>query len=151
MKDNPDVIVLLDSERVNVDFNLLQRVAHYTRDGIRIRAASGFRSFSRNSQRDIDTGSFVALRKGASDRKGEILGKPAKLHFAGPFKLLDGDPRNIVVVGDDWSNDILDRNAAWARTNLLRSGKYQPSGELKCQPPFVTARLMDVFSPRGLS
>lgn len=143
--EHPEVVLLLDFEKKNYGFDVLQQIVEYAVAGIPVIAASGSRFYLRNGQRFIDTGSFVSLVEGVSGLSVEVFGKPTRRYFASAIEKLGCDPGSVVVIGDDWSTDIVGGQAVGTRTVLVRSGKYQANDELLCSPTLVVDRLLDVL------
>ena len=143
--DNPDLVVLLDFEKTNIGYDLLQVVVQYSQAQIPVVSASGAKFYLKDGVRFIDTGSFVSLIENISGNSIEIFGKPSRNFFASAIDILGCKAQEILVVGDDWSTDITGGTAAMTKTALVRSGKYNKSDETKCNPTIVVDKLMEVW------
>jgi ribonucleotide monophosphatase NagD (HAD superfamily) len=75
----------------------------------------------------------------------KILGKPSLEYFSAGITLLDSEPSDITVVGDDWSTDICGATNAGCKSVLLKTGKYKPGDEYNCEPEKAVSNLMDIF------
>lgn len=144
--ENPDLVVLLDFEKPNVGYDLLQVVVQYSEAQIPVVSASGSIFYLKDGVRFIDTGSFVALIENITGNSIEIFGKPSMNFFASAIEILGCKAQEILVVGDDWSTDIIGGTAALTKTALVRSGKYYENDETKCNPTIVVDRLMEIWA-----
>jgi HAD superfamily hydrolase (TIGR01458 family) len=142
---DPDAIVLLDFEKNNITYSELQQIFLIAQRGTPMLAASNSPWYSKDGRKQMDTGSFVSLFAAATGNEIVILGKPSKEYFAVGISSLDANPDDVFVIGDDWKTDINGATEAGCRSILVKSGKYQPADELKCNPTRVISHLMEIF------
>jgi len=141
----PEIIVLLDCEKCNIDYDELQRIAGLIEAGCPVITASRSPYYFKSGQRQIDTGAFVALIEAATDTSIPVFGKPA-LHYYQNAALRFSSPDGpIWSVGDDWQTDVLGGQAAGYRTVLVKTGKYRPGDEERGRPDACVDRADDVL------
>lgn len=75
---------------------------------------------------DLDVGAYVAALEYATDRKAELIGKPARAFFEAGARSLGIEPGAIAVIGDDLESDVLGAQAADMQGVLVRTGKFRP-------------------------
>jgi HAD superfamily hydrolase (TIGR01458 family) len=117
-------------ERLNRAFRLLLsgvpliavHRANYMRDG--------------DGDLSLGPGGFVTCLEHASDKHAIVMGKPSAEFFASAIR---GDRTDaVVMVGDDWKQDILGaKEAGIGHTVLVKTGKYREGDEDKCHPSYV--------------
>ena len=73
----------------------------------------------------IDTGVYLEGLEKASGRKIRAIGKPSPLGFRAAVELMNLEPTQVVMVGDDMHNDILGAQAAALMGVLVRTGKFR--------------------------
>ena len=73
----------------------------------------------------IDTGVYLEGLEKASGRRIKAIGKPSPVGFRTASELMDLDPAQVVMVGDDMHNDILGAQAAALVGVLVRTGKFR--------------------------
>lgn len=132
-KENPSVIILLDFEKENLAFKDLQRIFELVQRGVQIITASKSPYYVEDNKQVLDTGAFVKLFEAAAHISIEVLGKPSIEYFMSGVNLLDAQPHEVTVIGDDWRTDILGANSIHCNAILIRSGKYRTGDELKCK------------------
>jgi len=145
----PEVVVLLDFEQGNGTYQDLQRIYEFLQNGVPILAASGSPHYLDGKIRRIDTGAFVALFESLRGAPIPLFGKPSPAYFREALRLLDCPASDLVVIGDDWSTDIVGANAVGCRSILVRSGKYQAGDELKGVPDRTVDRLLPLLVAGG--
>lgn len=143
--DCPEIIVFLDFDRTNVDFEQLQNIFLLSQKGIPIISASGSPFYRTGNERKIDTGAFVTMFELLTQENVPIFGKPNSKYFNEAITLLESSSSDVVVLGDDWATDIVGANNVGCKSVLVKSGKYQPGDENKAKPDRVIDRLMVFF------
>ncbi|MBL8029613.1 MAG: HAD-IIA family hydrolase [Fibrobacteres bacterium] len=143
---HPDVIVFLDFEKENYSFSNLQMIYSHMQKGISAITASNSLFYFRNGNKTLDTGSFVKLFENATNRQVINLGKPSLEFFQNCLMKLQSQPSDVIVIGDDWSTDILGAFECGCMSLLLKSGKYQQGDESNCKPTRTISKLMEVFN-----
>ncbi|MGW0039124.1 HAD-IIA family hydrolase [Gordonia sp. NPDC003376] len=73
----------------------------------------------------IDTGVYLEGLEKATGRKIRAIGKPSPLGFRAAVDLMNVDPTQVVMVGDDMYNDVLGAQAAALTGVLVRTGKFR--------------------------
>jgi HAD superfamily hydrolase (TIGR01458 family) len=74
----------------------------------------------------LDSGAFVAGLEYAAQTSATVLGKPSAAFFAAALEVLDADPSQALMVGDDVGADIRGAQLHGMRTALVRTGKFRP-------------------------
>ncbi|WLP92347.1 HAD-IIA family hydrolase [Gordonia sp. NB41Y] len=87
----------------------------------------------------IDTGVYLEGLEKATGRKIRAIGKPSPLGFRAAVDLMNLDPTQVVMVGDDMHNDVLGAQAAALIGVLVRTGKFRQEA--------LTALQRDEFGP----
>ena len=72
----------------------------------------------------LDAGAFVAGLEYAAEMDATVLGKPSAAYFAAALDVLDYEPQQTWMVGDDVEADIAGAAAFGLRTVLVRTGKF---------------------------
>ena len=73
----------------------------------------------------LDGGSFVAGLEYATGLEATVLGKPSAAYFAAALEVLDYEPGQTWMVGDDVEADIGGATAFGLRSILVRTGKFR--------------------------
>ena len=74
----------------------------------------------------LDSGAFVAGLEYASGTPATVLGKPSSAFFAAALEVLDADPGQAWMVGDDVESDTRGAQLHGIKTVLVRTGKFRP-------------------------
>ena len=142
---HPEIILLLDFEKANVDHQRLQNIYAHLQNNVPIVSASGAVFYLQNGAKKIDTGAFMTMFEALTNTKIPVFGKPSQQYFIEGLHLLKSQVDETIVIGDDWQTDILGANALGCRAVLVKSGKYCHNDEQKCQPDLVVRRLADIL------
>jgi ribonucleotide monophosphatase NagD (HAD superfamily) len=67
----------------------------------------------------------VAGLEYAADTEATVLGKPSTAYFRAALEVLDFDPQQTWMVGDDVDADVGGAAAFGLRTILVRTGKFR--------------------------
>lgn len=73
----------------------------------------------------VDTGVYLEGLEKASGRKIRAIGKPSPLGFRAAVEMMDLEPTQVVMVGDDLHNDVLGAQASALIGVLVRTGKFR--------------------------
>ncbi|AFA71923.1 HAD-superfamily hydrolase, subfamily IIA [Gordonia polyisoprenivorans VH2] len=73
----------------------------------------------------IDTGVYLEGLEKASGRKIRAIGKPSPLGFRAAVEMMNLEPTQVVMVGDDMHNDVLGAQASALIGVLVRTGKFR--------------------------
>jgi|LGVF01.2.fsa_nt_gb HAD superfamily hydrolase (TIGR01450 family) len=127
---DPELIVLLDFEKENFTYNILQSIFELLESGVPIISASGSVYYLSKDKKVLDTGSFVKLFESVTGTDIEIFGKPSRRYFESGVKKLNALPKDVTVIGDDHSTDIKGAMTVGCKGILIQSGKYKTGDEL---------------------
>lgn len=141
----PEIIIFLDFEKINISFIDLQRIFKLINNGIPVITASKSIYYLRGNELILDTGAFVKLFEAAGNTNIELMGKPSRNYFLMGALRLQAEPKDITVIGDDYSTDIIGARSIGCNTVLIKSGKYQAGDEKKCIPCQCVNNLMDIL------
>ncbi len=130
-ENEPQIVVLIDFERNNANYQIIQKAYRYIQRGVPVVSASGSKYYLKDGIRHVDTGAFVSLFDILSDKPALILGKPSPGYFEVARSMLSCAAEDLIVVGDDWSTDIAGALNFGAKAILIRSGKYIDGDEKK--------------------
>lgn len=131
---NPELIVLLDFEKDNIAYSVIQEILNHLEAGVPIISASGSPFYMSGGSKKVDTGAFVKLFESITNQTIEIFGKPSSRYFMAGVKKLGATPSEVTVIGDDHNTDIKGANEIGCRSILVQSGKYKSGDELKNKP-----------------
>lgn len=129
-----EAVVLLDFEKGNLGYAVLQDVLADLEAGIETVTASVSPFYFKNGRKFIDTGAFVGLLEEVSGKRITNYGKPSKAYFDIAGMILGAAPADITVIGDDWSTDVAGAREWGARSVLVRTGKYKDGDEERGRP-----------------
>jgi len=73
----------------------------------------------------LDAGAFVAGLEYAADMEATVLGKPSAAYFAAALDILEYEPEQTWMVGDDLEADVAGASAFGLRTVLVRTGMFR--------------------------
>jgi len=109
-------------DRLNYAFRLLMQVSSPPL------VALGMTRYWRSEEGlQLDTGPFVKALEYATGREAVITGKPATAFFDAALSMLDIEPSECLMVGDDIRGDIAGAQACGIRAALVRTGKFSES------------------------
>ncbi len=75
----------------------------------------------------LDVAPFVSALECATGAKAQVLGKPATAFFEAALQLLDADPAETLLIGDDIVGDVQGAQRANLAGILVRTGKFRAS------------------------
>lgn len=128
VEDNPEAIVVGDIGDA-WDYILLNELMNQMLDGAELIALHKGRYFQTDSGLQLDSGAFVAALEHATGTKAYVVGKPNPLFFEMASTLLDAQPNEILMVGDDLINDIEGAQRVGIHAVLTQTGKYRKTLE----------------------
>ncbi len=124
-ESEPDFVVLADQgddfdwQRLNSAFRCLMK-------GARLLALQRNPYWYSNERGLVlDTGALVAALEFAAGVEAEVVGKPSPRFFELAIDDIGLPPEQILVVGDDLTNDVAGGHAAGCRTALVRTGNFR--------------------------
>lgn len=138
--ENPDAVVIGD---LGVDLNHrdLQQAFHFLLEEVPFFAIAKNRYFKRGGELRLDVGPFVVALEYASGCEATLLGKPSRRFFHAAAALLDLNPEEILVVGDDIDGDVGGALDAGMQGALVRTGKF--SERMAAQSPVEPTAVID--------
>ena len=123
--DAPDFVVVGDYGE-GFNFHALNHAFRLLMDGAELIALQkGLYWFSSEGIR-LDCGAFVTLLEAASGKTATIMGKPSETFFKTVLGNLRLAPKDVVVVGDDITTDIVGAERMQMRSVLVKTGKFKP-------------------------
>jgi len=132
-----EAVILLDFEKGNLGYAVLEDILADLEAGIETVTASVSPWYYKNGRKFIDTGAFVRLLEEVSGKRITNYGKPSKAYFDIAGMILGAAPADITVIGDDWSTDVAGAREWGARSVLVRTGKYRAGEEERGRPDMV--------------
>ena len=124
--DDPDFVVVGDYGE-GFDFHALNHAFRLLMDGAELIALQkGLYWFSSEGIR-LDCGAFVTLLEAASGKTATIMGKPSETFFKTALNNLHLSPKDVIVVGDDITTDILGAERMKMQSVLVKTGKFKPN------------------------
>lgn len=121
----PDFVVVGDYGE-GFDFHALNHAFRLLMDGAELIALQkGLYWFSSEGIR-LDCGAFVTLLEAASGKTATIMGKPSETFFKTALNNLQLAPKDVIVVGDDITTDIVGADRMKMRSVLVKTGKFKP-------------------------
>ena len=90
--------------------------------------ALGMTRYWRASERlQLDVGPFVKAMEYATGREAVVLGKPSEQFFNAALQMMNCQPDNATMIGDDIIGDIRGAQRVGIRGVLVRTGKFRSS------------------------
>ena len=117
----------------------LSKVLELMLDGVPAIAMHRSMTWSTADGLKIDTGVYLEGLEKAVGRKIKAIGKPSPLGFRAAVDLMQMEPTQVVMVGDDMHNDVLGAQASALIGVLVRTGKFREEA--------LRALQRDVFGP----
>ncbi|GAB88247.1 HAD-IIA family hydrolase [Gordonia rhizosphera] len=103
----------------------LSRVLELMMSGVPVIAMHRSMTWSTAKGLSIDTGVYLEGLEKAAGRKIRAIGKPSPLGFRAAVDIMQLEPTQVVMVGDDMYNDVLGAQAAALIGVLVRTGKFR--------------------------
>lgn len=107
------------------DHAALSKVLELLIAGVPVIAMHRSMTWSTAAGLSIDTGVYLEGLEKASGRKIRAIGKPSPLGFRAAVELMNLEPTQVVMVGDDMHNDVLGAQASALIGVLVRTGKFR--------------------------
>ena len=143
--DAPDFVVVGDYGE-GFDFHALNHAFRLLIDGAELIALQkGLYWFSPEGIR-LDCGAFVTLLETAAGKTARVMGKPSEMFFKTVLNNLQLAPKDVVVVGDDITSDIVGAERMKMRSILVKTGKFKPN-QLEnpvAQPTWVLDSILEL-------
>ena len=123
--DNAPDFVVVGDYGAGFDFHTLNHAFRLLMDGAKLIALQkGLYWFSPEGIR-LDCGAFVTLLEAAAEKTATIMGKPSETFFKTVLGNLHLAPKDVVVVGDDITTDIVGAERMKMRSVLVKTGKFK--------------------------
>lgn len=142
--ENYECVLLLDFEKSNFGYNVIQELVYDVENGKTLITASLSTYYLNNGHKTVDTGAFVKMIEDITGTRIENYGKPSMKYFGIAAKLINETNENICVIGDDWKTDIIGAKEFGAKSILVKTGKYENGDELKASPYRVVNSLEEI-------
>lgn len=123
--ENPDVIVI-GGAGAEFTHDALSRVAELMLDGIPVVAMHSGLSWATDTGLRIDAGAYLPGLEAAGNAEIAVVGKPAAAGFRTCADLMDLDPAEVLMIGDDLHSDVLAAQQVGMTGVLVRTGKFRP-------------------------
>ncbi|AZG46191.1 HAD-IIA family hydrolase [Gordonia insulae] len=118
-------VVVLGGAGPVFDHRALSQVLELMVAGVPVIAMHRSMTWSTAQGLSIDTGVYLEGLEKAAGRKIRAIGKPSPLGFRHAVDLMQVEPTQVVMVGDDMHNDVLGAQAAALTGVLVRTGKFR--------------------------
>jgi HAD superfamily hydrolase (TIGR01450 family) len=141
VREGHEAVILLDFEKGNLGYAVLEDILSDLEAGIETLTASVSPWYYKNGRKFIDTGAFVRLLEEVSGKRITNYGKPSRAYFGIAGMILGATPAEVTVIGDDWSTDVAGAREWGARSVLVRTGKYRAGDEELGKPDKVVDSL----------
>jgi HAD superfamily hydrolase (TIGR01458 family) len=128
--ENADAVLLggadegYETNQVFSYFNLARAFAEL-QDGAELYCLHKNRWWQTSRGALLDAGAFVAGLEYAADLEATVLGKPSAAYFAAALDILEYEPEQTWMVGDDLEADVAGASAFGLRTVLVRTGMFR--------------------------
>jgi HAD superfamily hydrolase (TIGR01458 family) len=144
-ENNPEYIIFCDFEYANLNYEMLNKIFKYIRNGSKIIATSYSNYYISKNEYKMDTGIFVKMYETLVNEKAVIMGKPSQIIYKTALKRLGMDTNNVITIGDDGLTDIVGGKEMEMETILVKTGKYKDGDEKKYKPSKVVNNLEEVM------
>ena len=118
-------VVVLGGAGPLFDHRSLSQVLESMVSGVPVVAMHRSMTWSTAGGLSIDTGVYLEGLEKAAGRKIKAIGKPSPLGFRAAVDLMQLEPNQVIMVGDDMHNDVLGAQAAALIGVLVRTGKFR--------------------------
>lgn len=99
----------------------------------------------------LDAGAFIVGLERATGQRARVVGKPATPFFRSGLRGLGLPPAQVLMVGDDATDDIRPALRMGMRAALVRTGIFDPRNLDRVTPTWVIDAVADVPGLLGLS
>ena len=105
------------------DYNLMNQLMEDIFNGAKIIALHKGKYYQSQGKLKIDCGAFVSALEFVTSEKAIVVGKPNKTFFE--LVTEEWNFKQICIVGDDLTNDIIGGKKMGYKTVMVRTGKYR--------------------------
>ncbi|KAA3636064.1 MAG: TIGR01458 family HAD-type hydrolase [Calditrichaeota bacterium] len=121
---NPDWIVI-GHYGEKWDYDLMQSLFDKVMNGSKILALHKGKYWQTDRGLTLDIGAFVVGLEHATGAKAFVVGKPESTFFEVAFKSMNLNKDEVIMVGDDLTNDIFGAQNFGLNAFLVQTGKYR--------------------------
>ena len=141
--DKPVEAIVVGDIGSDWNHNLMNELLHDLLNGAELIALHKGRYFESEGGLTIDAGAFVAGLEYASGVTCRIVGKPNPTFFELASAHFNCKPEQIVLVGDDFINDIGGGHTMGYYTIMVKTGKYRAAlaKKAKVQPHYFLSSI----------
>ncbi|MDP4177141.1 MAG: HAD-IIA family hydrolase [Bacillota bacterium] len=135
---NPDYVVIGDfSDKIS--YEEINKVFRFIMNGSLILALSKTKHYFQDNGININTGAFVSMFENACDKEAILLGKPSKEFFNIVLSHLGSISSKTLVVGDDFTVDVVGAKSINAISVLVKAGHYNEDliNKSKVKPDYI--------------
>lgn len=135
---NPDYVVIGDFSN-KMSYEEINKVFRFIMNGSLILALSKTKYYFQNDGISINTGAFVSMFENACDKEAILLGKPSKEFFNIALSHLGSISSKTLVVGDDFTVDVVGAKSINAISVLVKTGHYNEDliNKSKVKPDYI--------------
>jgi HAD superfamily hydrolase (TIGR01458 family) len=120
---DPDAVILGDLGK-DFNYNILNTIFQKILNGPQLIALHENRYSREDKSLVLDLGPFVKALEYASNKKADIVGKPAKNFFKMAIASMKVDMKNILMVGDDLDADVGGAQSIGIKAAQVQTGKF---------------------------
>ena len=120
---DPDVVILGDLGK-DFNYSILNTIFQKILNGSQLIALHENRYSREGRSLELDLGPFVKALEYASNKKADVVGKPAKNFFKMAITSMKVDIKNILMVGDDLDADIGGAQSLGIKAAQVQTGKF---------------------------
>jgi HAD superfamily hydrolase (TIGR01450 family) len=140
----PEYVIFCDFEHINCNFELLNKMFQYIKNGSKIITTSYSNYYISKNEYKMDTGIFVKMYETLVGEKSIIMGKPSNMIYKIALDKLKMEPKDVITVGDDVLTDISGGKEMGIKTILIKTGKYKEGDEKTVEPDNVIRNLEEI-------
>lgn len=144
-ENNPEYIIFCDFEYVNLNYEMLNKIFKYIRNGSKMITTSYSNYYISKNEYKMDTGIFVKMYETLVNEKAIIMGKPSQIIYKTALKWLGMDTNDVITIGDDGLTDIVGGKEMGMETILVKTGKYKEGDEERYKPTEVVNNLEEIM------
>ena len=143
----PAFVVLGDLDEA-FDYEVLNRVFNYMRNGAQLITFHRNPFFFRNGKTWLDSGAFTLALELICDKKAIVTGKPSPEMFERAVLSMGLEKHEVIVVGDDVSSDMMGAKQAGLTGYLVATGKFKPEhvGEHRLSEKLLLKNVFEVVN-----
>jgi HAD superfamily hydrolase (TIGR01458 family) len=143
--DIPEYVIFCDFERINVNYELFNKIFKYIMNGSKIITTSYSNYYISGNEYKVDTGIFVKMYEILTNKDAIIIGKPSKIIYEIASQKLELENNSVIVIGDDGLTDIIGGKEMKMETILVKTGKYKIGDEGKYKPDRIVDNLLELI------